>query len=150
MSSPIIFLLASIPLAFVIALWEIQIEGVDGWAAKLPTRRWQNTWTKIFFGGRPLTGYHLGLTTTLLLLIHFPAMFTAWSWRVEAAVIGFYLVMITLEDFLWFVFNPAWGIRKFKKSPQLWWHPRWFLGLPDFYWFAIPLGVLLVFLSAHP
>jgi hypothetical protein len=64
--------------AVVVALWEIQIEGRAGWAGNLPTRRWQNRWTKIFWGGRPLTGYHLGLLATLLTLVHLPILFVEW------------------------------------------------------------------------
>lgn len=137
-----LFIFAIAIVATLIALWEIQIEGPAGWAANLPTRRWNGPAVRRFTGGRPLTRYHLMLCLTLLVLVHLPILFSSWSWREEAKVIGFFIVMLTLEDFLWFVLNPAWGIRKFKKSPELWWHPRWFLGLPDYYWLTIPLGII--------
>ena len=33
------FLIFMVCLAFILALWEIQIEGKDGWVAKVPTWR---------------------------------------------------------------------------------------------------------------
>ncbi|MFH0952426.1 MAG: hypothetical protein V1838_04545 [Patescibacteria group bacterium] len=140
----ILFFLYIILTAVFLALWEIQIEGSNGWAAKLPTWQKKNNFTKVILGGRPLTGYHLLLVFTILTLIHLSVFFTKWSWHTEAMIIGFFLVMITLEDFLWFVLNPAWGLSKFKRSDELWWHPSWFIGLPTFYWFTLTIGILAI------
>lgn len=139
-----IFFVFLVTAAVLLALWEIQIEGSNGWAAQLPTWRLSNRFTRLLMGGRPLTGYHTFLTLFLLLLLHGPLLFLDWSGQVEAKIIGLYLVLITVEDWLWFVFNPAWGLRKFKESKALWWHPRWVLGLPNFYWVSLPLGILAI------
>ncbi|MFC1663083.1 hypothetical protein ACFL04_02890 [Patescibacteria group bacterium] len=130
--------------ALILALWEIQIEGKHGWASRLPTKRFNNDLVKSISGGRPITGYHLMMLLTILVLIHLPVFFTDWSWYNEAKIIGFFILMLTIEDFLWFVFNPDWGISEFKKSRKLWWHPGWLLGLPIFYWFTIPIGILVI------
>ncbi len=46
-------------LAFFFAEVEIQIKGAQGWAAGLPTWRIEQHWLlDIFWGGRPMTGYH--------------------------------------------------------------------------------------------
>ena len=38
--------------------------------------------------------------------------------------LGLILFFIT-EDFLWFLFNPAFGFRKFRRQ-YIWWHePAW-------------------------
>jgi len=46
-------------MAFFFAKVEIQIEGAAGWASALPTWRIESHWLlDIFWGGRPMTGYH--------------------------------------------------------------------------------------------
>jgi hypothetical protein len=57
-------------LAFILALWEIQIEGKDGWAAKLPCWRLEKGWLVKLTGGRPITGYHLFMTLFLIAMVH--------------------------------------------------------------------------------
>lgn len=140
----VFFFIALLVIACLIAFLEIQIEGPHGWAAELPTWRIQTATTNKIIGGRPLTGYHLFLILTVLAFIHLPLFFVDWSWEIEAQLFGFFIVLMTVEDFLWFVFNPAWGINNFKKSERLWWHPHWVLGLPSFYWISLPLGILAI------
>jgi hypothetical protein len=128
-------------MAAVLALWEIQIEGKEGWAANLPAWRVEKGWVLKLTGGRPLTGYHLLMTVFLIAVVHLPLFFAPWSWRLESALLGFYLGMVLLEDFFWFVFNPHYGIKSFRKG-KIWWHKSWWGPLPSFYW------VLLVILAA--
>jgi hypothetical protein len=67
-------------MAVVLAKMEIQIEGVDGFAAKLPTWKIENKWTKLFYSGRPLIGYHLYLMLFEFLMVHLPfILFFTWS-----------------------------------------------------------------------
>src|SRR4030042_1546966 len=93
-------------MAFILALWEIQIEGKDGWAAKLPGWRIEKGWAVKLMGGRPITGYHIFLTLFTLGMMHLPLFFVPWSGRLESLLWGFYLGMLLLEDFFWFVLNP--------------------------------------------
>ena len=104
-----LFVLAA---AFAFARVEIEIEGPHGWAESLPTWRIRNRWTKIFYGNRPLTGYHFWLQVFVFVLMHaaFALNLSPWSWPAELRVIGFIIVFFIVEDFLWFVFNPAYGI----------------------------------------
>jgi len=142
------FFVYSVIAALAFALWEIQIEGRDGWAAKLPCwRKNEGALVKIF--GSPITGYHVFLAINLLLLVHLPVFFVSkWTWNNELAILGFFFLTLTLEDFFWFVFNPAFGVKNFKKTnPNIWWHKRWFLGLPIFYWFSLPIGFILILIS---
>lgn len=144
----VFYFIYTILVALALAAWEIQIEGKDGWAAKLPCwRKNEGTLVKIF--GLPITGYHVFLVINLLLLVHLPIFFASgWTGRNELAVLGFFLLMITLEDFFWFVLNPAFGVKNFKKSnPNIWWHKRWFLGLPTWYWLIFPAGIILIWLG---
>jgi hypothetical protein len=137
-----------IVLAFWLAKLEIQIEGPDGWAKNLPTWRIEKHWLlDLFWGGRAMTGYHFWIMTFMLLLFHAPIFFVQdWSWQLEFRTIGGFILLWIVEDFLWFVVNPTFGIRKFKKI-HIHWHPRWFLGLPIEYWMFTPIASGLIYIS---
>ncbi len=138
------YLVFMIFMAVILALWEIQIEGKDGWAAKLPTWRIEKGWITKINGGKPLTGYHLFLALFLIGFIHFPLLFTQWNWRLELLIIGFGVGMGLLEDFLWFVFNPHYGIKNFRKG-KIWWHKTWWGPMPSMYYFLLVAAVLLIY-----
>jgi hypothetical protein len=128
--------------AFAFARVEIEIEGPHGWAANLPTWRISNRWTKIFYGSRPLTGYHFWLQIFVLTLAHLPfgLDFCPWSWPMELRVIGFVILFFILEDFLWFVLNPAYGLKRFRRQ-HIWWHaPTWWWFMPRDYWVFLAAG----------
>jgi len=125
------------------ALLEIQIEGPHGWAAKLPTFRFTNWWTKKFTEVGYITGFHTFTLIFVLVFAHFPLFFVEqWSLANEALVLSFTFFHFVLEDFLWFVYNPHFGIRRFSRA-YIWWHKRWFLGLPLGYWMGAICGVAL-------
>jgi hypothetical protein len=140
------FLVFMVFMAFLLALWEIQIEGKEGWAAKLPCWRVEKGWFVRITGGRPITGYHVFMILFLLAMVHLPLFFVPWSWRLEGLLIGFYLGMALLEDFLWFVLNPYYGIKSFRRG-KIWWHKGWWGPLPDFYWILVVITALLIYLG---
>ena len=131
-------------MAVIFALWEIQIEGKDGWAANLPTWRIEKGWLLKYTGRRPLTGYHLFLGLFLISFIHFPLFFTSWSWQLELLIIGFGVGMGLIEDFLWFVLNPHYGIKNFRTG-KIWWHKTWWGPMPSMYYFLLVAAVLLIY-----
>ncbi len=138
------FLVFMVFLAFILALWEIQIEGKDGWAAKIPTWRIEKACVLKLTGGRPLTGYHVYMTVFLIAVVHLPLFFIGWSLQLESALLGFYVGMVLIEDFLWFVLNPGFGIKSFRKG-NIWWHKGWWGPLPSFYWILIIICGLLIY-----
>ncbi len=138
------FLAFMVFLAIILAWWEIQIEGKDGWAAKLPGWRVEKGWLVKVTGGRPITGYHLFMTLFLISMVHLPLFFTPWSWRLECLLLGFYLGMVLLEDFLWFVFNHHYGMKSFRKG-KIWWHRSWWGPLPSFYWILLAIIIVLIY-----
>ena len=130
--------------AIVFARLEIQIEGPAGWAANLPTWRVENKWTKLLYGNRPLTGYHLWMQILVFCMAHstFALGFVPWSWMGELRVLGFVILFFLIEDFLWFVFNPAFGVRRFKAE-HIWWHaPTWWWIMPRAYWVFGLIGIV--------
>jgi hypothetical protein len=131
-------------LAFLFAKVEIHVEGADGWAGKLPTWRVQNRITELLYGGRPLTGYHLYVQLFVLVFCHVPyAIGLPFTWRVEALVASFMILFWILEDFLWFVVNPHFGIARFRAE-HIWWHKKaWWLIAPREYFLMGAVAVAL-------
>ena len=147
--SHVIFFINLALVAWLFALVEIQIEGAHGWAINLPTWRIQNRWTKIFLGAKPLTGYHLYVLLFVLFAAHFPFTFglAAFSWHLEARVVSFLIFFWVVEDFLWFVLNPAYGLRRFQAQ-HIWWHaPSWWWIMPRDYWIFTPIAGFLYWWS---
>lgn len=135
-------------LAFFFAHVEIQIEGANGWAAALPTWRIEKHWLlDVFWGGRPLTGYHAWIFSFMLLAFLFPMVINGgFSAKRVARCLGSLMLFWITEDFLWFVFNPAFGLG--RLNPQsVSWHHHWFLGLPIDYFISFFFGTLLLFYS---
>ncbi|MFA5031245.1 MAG: hypothetical protein WC495_06710 [Patescibacteria group bacterium] len=129
------------------ALLEIQIEGQNGWAGKLPTRIFKNWWTRHFTEVGHITGFHIFTVLFVLVFAHFPVLFVEqWTMYHEAFVLSFVFLHFVLEDFLWFVYNPAFGIKKFSRA-HIWWHTHWFLGLPASYWAGVICGIALYFFA---
>lgn len=131
-------------LGFFFAMTEIQIEGSAGWAANLPTWRIEHHWLlDIFWGGRAMTGYHAWVFPFIALFFHFPFFFMQqWSLRLEARALASIMLFWVSEDFMWFVFNPAYGIAKFVPA-HIAWHKHWVGFAPTDYWVSLTVAAVL-------
>ena len=127
---------------------EIQIEGGAGWAANLPTWRIEHHWLlDIFWGGRAMTGYHAWVFPFIALFFHTPLFFAPqWSWQLEARVIACIMLFWMIEDFLWFIFNPAYGWAKFSPA-HIPWHKHWLGFAPTDYSVALVIASALFWFS---
>ncbi|PWF49327.1 hypothetical protein [Massilia glaciei] len=134
-------------LAFFFAKAEIHIEGDAGWAANLPTWRIEKHWLlDVFWGGRPMTGYHAWVFPFIFIFFHFPLFYMAeWSWQLEARVVASIMLFWIVEDFLWFLLNPAFGWKRFHPQ-YVTWHKHWIGGAPIEYWLFSALSALLFYL----
>jgi hypothetical protein len=92
-------------IAFVLAQLEIQIEVPHGWAAQLPTWRWDGP-RVIRWAGKPITGYHVFLMTFILLFVHLPMVYLGFSLEREAELLSLFFMLAVFWDFLWFVCKP--------------------------------------------
>lgn len=132
-------------LALFFANVEIQIEGAHGWASALPTWRIEkHPLLDVFWGGRPMTGYHAWIFSFMLLVFHLPqALCNSFTVKLEARSVGCVMLFWIIEDFLWFLMNPAFGGARF--SPLFVpWHKQWLFGVPtDYLVFTIIGGALL-------
>ena len=144
----LVFVIVLLLAAGFFALVEIQIEGGSGWASDLPTWRVQNRVTRALFGNRAVTGYHLYFQLFILTILHLPfAVGAKFSWTIELRLLAFGALFWVLEDFLWFAFNPTYGIRGFTRE-RAWWHAaNWWGFMPRDYWLFLPLGIGLYLLS---
>lgn len=135
-------------LGFFFAQAEIQIEGAAGWAANLPTWRIERHWLlDIFWGGRAMTGYHAWVFPFMALMFHLPLFFMGqWSWRLEARTIACLMLFWLIEDFLWFILNPAYGLAQFSPA-YIPWHIHWLWFAPTDYWMSLLIGGLLLWFS---
>lgn len=143
----IVLLLWVFLLAFFFAKVEINIEGKDGWAKNLPTWRIEDHWLlRLLWGGRAMTGYHAWAFPFIILMFHMPLFLTlSWSLQLEARTIAAIALFWIWEDFLWFVLNPAYGLRKFNRKNASW-HKNWVLFAPVEYWvFTAVAAVLLAY-----
>jgi hypothetical protein len=135
-------------LGFVFAKVEIQIEGDHGWAEKLPTWRIEkHPLLDIFWGGRPITGYHTWVFLFMALVFHLPMFLThAISIELEARILGALAMFWIIEDFFWFVLNPAYGVRRFRRD-QIPWHKKWVGPVPTDYVVFLGVGLALMWFS---
>jgi hypothetical protein len=137
--------------SFCFAEVEIAIEGADGWAEKLPTwrlvpRRWIS---KLLFSGRPITGYHIWMELFIFSMMHLAYVYTPFSVALELQILAFFCFFSITEDFLWFVLNPAFGIRKFRAE-FIWWHAKnWLWVAPRDYYVLLAVGSILYALSFY-
>ena len=100
---------------------EIEIEGGYGWAERMPTWfRKRGAVGRVYgvvMGGRPLTGYHVYAFTIPLLLLHLPFVSGVdWSLGAEVATVATYFALAVVWDYLWFVLNPAYTVKRFQRA----------------------------------
>jgi hypothetical protein len=140
---------AVLVLAYLFARVEVEIEGEAGWAANLPTWRIEeHPLLDLFMGGRALTGYHLWMFAFIGLVFHFPLFFIGrWSPELEARVLASIMLFWIVEDYLWFIVNPAFGWRRFKQE-HVPWHKHWAFGAPVDYWVFGAISMLLLWYGA--
>ena len=149
--SPCILLAWTFVLAFLFAKLEIQIEGPHGWAANLPTWRLsKSSRLRWLFGGRQITGYHAYAFAFMAAAFHLPpVLFGQFSFAVEARILASLASFWMVEDFLWFAFNPAFGLAKFRRE-HVPWHPHWVLGVPVDYLVMMAAATALYAYSYWP
>lgn len=149
LSTHLLFAAGVVAAAWAFARLEIQVEGAGGWAAELPTWRYTAPWVRTILGAREITGYHVWAFLFVLLLVHFPFVLfpAAFGAGPELRVLSFFVLFWIVEDFLWFVLNPAYGVSGFNPDDAPWHAGAWWWVAPRNYWIFTPIGVGLYWLS---
>lgn len=138
-------------LALTLAFLEVQIEGEHGWARQLPCWRPHNSkWFARLYArvmcGKEMTGYHLAVFSFSFLVLHLPYVWgLPWDIGSEFCTLSVFFMFVVVWDFLWFVINPHYGIKKFC-SGRVPWHRVWLLGLPVDYYGGIILSFVFYYL----
>lgn len=144
---PLLLLFWVLLVSYFFANVEIQIEGGKGWASGLPTWRIEkHPLLDLFWGGRPMTGYHAWVFSFMFLIFHLSIFTTGkWNLKLESRILGSLMLFWIAEDFIWFILNPSFGLNKF--SPEfIPWHKKWLFSMPlDYITFTIAGIILLVF-----
>ncbi len=142
LKSSLVFSIYLFVIAIILAYFEVQIEGPNGWASALPTWKTVDPDLTWIFGGRPVTGYHVSLNLLLLSFLHWPCLFSKWSLVSEARTLSSFALLATIWDFLWFVINPNFGLSKYNGD-NIWWFKHWFLGIPVDYYIGFLMAILI-------
>jgi hypothetical protein len=134
-------------LAYFHSRQETEIEGKAGWARHLPTFRISVFITKLFLA-KEITGYHIYLLLMFLTIFHGIFLFIPFTMKNEFIVLGLLNYYWVLEDFLFFIVNPHFGISKFRKG-CISWHKRWciFNLIPVSYFWGLIIGTGLLILG---
>ena len=99
-------------------------------------------------GGRPLTGYHVYAFTIPLLLLHLPFVSGVdWSLGAEIATVATYFALAVVWDYLWFVLNPAYTVKRFERGSVWWFEVPWLWRFPRDYYLSILLSIALAALA---
>lgn len=141
--------LALFALAHALARVEIHIEGAHGWAVNLPTWRWGPKWWLDLTNGKELTGYHLWLTLFLIGMFHLPLVFAEPSRALWAKCAAAYMLVTSVWDLQWFVWNPAWGFSALRTR-EVPWFRRKLGGIPVDYFMSYAVSGALVALIWRP
>ena len=118
-----------------------------GWAFNLPCWKKENKFIDWLLGKKPLTGYHVWLLIMFLFLFHSIYLFIPLSLKNETILMGLFFWYWIVEDFLWFVENPYYQLRNFKRG-RIYWHKRW-IGkrIPVSYLISAIIGTTLLLLG---
>ena len=93
-------------------------------------------------GGRDFTGYHRTVDAMQLFVAHLMCLsffHTSPWWVIEMRVAACVCLSWSIEDTLWFILNPFYGVRKYKPE-YIPWHK-------DDWWILAPKGVMLLFVE---
>jgi len=147
-------------LAFIFAAAEIEEEGPKAWAQGFPTWRrtkkdkgWLGKFSKHL--KRPITGYHFFFFMIPFFLFHIQFIFAAvwnideaWTWDKELYVLSIYCSWCIIWDFLWFILNPHFTLKKFKKEFLFWYEGKWIWRISIDYLGGFFLSIIFVSLRA--
>ncbi len=113
MNIPLIFIwvyLAMIAMSF----WESEVEGRKAWD------RGKMGW-KIKIGRYCLPAYHFFVFWVMWpLLLTLPLIIYGWDLKLLGILMSAYFSCLVLEDFMWFVFNPARPFAKWNPKETTW------------------------------
>jgi len=137
--------------ALMLAYLEVQIEGKNGWAGRLPTWRASGKWYgKLYqrvMGGKELTGYHIGVFGFVFLFLHYPFFAGGFNWSLfgELWVLSIFFLFSVVWDYLWIIINPHYGVIRRRPQNDVIWHRHWWGPFPRDYYFGLLFSALALY-----
>lgn len=109
--------------SIIYALIEIELEAKNGWMENIPTAN------MIKMGNKYMTLYHIYMLAIIVSIFIYKIKINNLNDLLLIA--SCVLLVLFLEDTLWFVFNPYYTIKKYTKK-DIWWHSDqlWIFGIP--------------------
>jgi hypothetical protein len=96
-----------------------------------------------------LTGYHVFAFSIPLIVLHFPyVMGVEWTLSGELRTLATFFVIAVVWDYLWFVLNPAYTVRRFRRGAVWWFDVPWIWRFPLDYYSGVGLSIALAGLAA--
>ncbi len=125
-------------LAFIsMSFLERSIEGPNAWGKK--AYGWKYKISKRL----SLTEYHFWFWILLILLFTLPLIIN-YSTRLLGILISAFSIGFIIEDFVYFIVNPYFGLKKFNKKDANWYH--WIgsknIQIPAYYLIGIIVAIL--------
>ena len=123
------------------SFWEAYVEGRNAWDKK------KLGW-KIKIKNYTLTAYHFFLFCVMWpLILSLPLIIYGWDTKLFGILISAYFSGLVLQDFMWFVVNPAVKLSEFNPK-FVNYYPWLKIGKLNIPWFYL-IGPLISILSWH-
>jgi hypothetical protein len=121
------------------SFWEAYIEGKSPWAAK------SCGWKLKIAKRVTLTAYHFWLNIMFIFFLTLPFIVSGWDKNLFGIILSAAAIGMLVEDFLWYVINPFFSLKKFNPKDAKWypWVGIGKLKLPATY----ILGIIVALLS---
>jgi len=109
-TSGVLLALTAYATGLMFAWLEIEIEGAYPWSRDNP-HTWRLSLGGICINGLPLTGYHLTMFATVLMVAFGSHIFERViggyrpAWETFFAVMAYYFYVVLIEDYEWYVYN---------------------------------------------
>ncbi|MCB9362344.1 hypothetical protein H6504_02820 [Candidatus Woesearchaeota archaeon] len=143
MQDMFIFLWVCVAMATV-GVWESSVEGRKPWD------KGKEGWKISFRGYTVLTRYHFWLFwVTLPMLLMLPIIVFGFDLHLFGVLCSAYLIGVVIEDFVWFLANPHYGVLRWN-SKEVTWYPWVGVGafqIPLYYILTLAVAVLVYWLT---
>ncbi len=98
------------------AFWEAYIEGKYPWAGA------QVGWNVKLTDRVTVTAYHFWIYVMLAFFLSLPLVVNGWSIELFGVILSAFAIGFIIEDFVWFLVNPFYSLRKFNEK-DVYWYP---------------------------
>lgn len=122
------------------AFWEAYIEGQNPWAKA------SAGWKLKFHKDLLITAYHFWLWLFLFLLFSLPLIVCGWNLRLFGVLLSALAIGLVVEDFMWYVINPHFNLKKDWNPKSAYWYPWLKIGKFAVPWLNI-IGIAIALLS---